>query len=221
MGGFSGFVTLDQIESAGTLIDATDNRLLMAAGDTVFCEMENLAATQPGDAFSLVEVGVAVEHPKTGQPVGNLVAEVGTVEILSINDTVATARIIDAKREVHRTNLLVPFMPPLIEVALKESTQPADGVIISSMEGKIGIGQHDVVYIDLGAAQGIEPGNLLYVSRERVPSDFIVNKAEVKLPDVLLGAIVILETTETTASGLVIKATEALVHGDRVTTINE
>jgi hypothetical protein len=221
MGGFSGFVTLDQIKSSGTLIDATDNRLLMSAGETVFCEMVDLANTTPGDAFSLVEVGVEVRHPVTDEPVGNLVAEVGTLEITGINDTVATARIIDSKREIHRTNLLVPFMPPLIEVALKESSQPAEGVIIASMEGKIGIGQYDIIYIDLGADQGVEPGNLLYISRQRKPSAFIVNKTDVSLPDVLLGAVVVLETTERTSSALVLKAVETLTLGDRVTTISQ
>lgn len=221
MGGAEGFVSQDQIDSAGTLIDATDNRLLMATGDTVFCDMKNLSGTNPGDIFSLVEVGAEVFHPVSGQPMGKQVAEVGSLEVLSVNDSVATARIINATREIHRTNLLIPFKAPMMEIDLKRSEQPAEGVIISAKESKIGIGQNDIIYIDLGSADGVEPGNMVNLIRKRKPSDFIVKKTEVNLPDVLLGAAVILTTEQHTASALVIKSVQALYRGDQVIAVTE
>ncbi|PNU21355.1 hypothetical protein C2E25_02025 [Geothermobacter hydrogeniphilus] len=221
MGGAEGFVGLDQIDNAGTLIDATDNRLLMAAGDTVFCDMKNLADTHPGDTFSLVEVGKEVLHPITGEPVGRQIAETGALEVISVNNSVATARIISSNREIHRSNLLIPFSAPLLEVELKRSDKPIEGVIISAKENKIGIGQHDIIYLDLGTADGLQIGNMVNISRKRKPSEFIVKKTEVELPDVLLGAAVVLTTEEHTSSALVLKSVETLLRGDKVTTVTE
>jgi len=221
MGGAEGFISTDQVDNAGTLIDATDNRLLMATGDTVFCDMNDLEGTSPGDIFSLVEVGKEVLHPVTGEVVGRQVAETGSLEVVSINKSVATAKIINANREIHRTDLLVPFSAPLMEVALKRSENPLTGVIISAKENKIGIGQHDIIYLDLGTADGLQPGNMLNITRERKPSEFIVKKTEIELPDVLLGAAVVLTAEEHTASALVLKSVEALLRGDKVTTVTE
>ncbi|TYO98945.1 LysM domain-containing protein [Geothermobacter ehrlichii] len=217
----AGFITLDQIDSAGTIVDATDDRLMMATGDTVFCQMKNLDDVTVGNVFSLVEVGKEITHPVTGEPFGRMVNEVGTVEIVAVNEQVATGRILSASREIHRSHLMVPFMPPQTEISLKKSTRPASGVIVAAKQDKIGLGQNDIIYIDLGSNQGIEAGNMLYVTRERKPSKHALVKTELKLPDMLLGSILILETTPDTATALILKAVEPLLRGDRVVTIDE
>jgi len=221
MGGSEGFVTLEEVDSVGTLIDTTDNRLLMGTGDTVFCDMRDLAGTRPGDIFSLVEVGKQLTHPLSGEPVGHQVAEVGTLEVLSVNESVATARITNATREIHRSNLLLPFSAPLLEIELKKAEQPITGVIISAKESKIGFGQYDIIYLDLGSAEGLQEGNLVNISRHRKPSDFIVKKTKVKLPDVLLGAAVVLQTRQHTATALILKSAADMYRGDLVTAVTE
>ncbi len=217
----AGFISLGQLDNAGRIVDATDDRLMMAAGDTVFCQMKNLDKVAVGDVFSLVEIGKEITHPVTGKPFGRLVDEVGTVEIVAINEQVATGRILSASREIHRSHLLVPFVPPQREISLKKSVRPAGGVIVAAKEGKIGLGQNDIVYIDLGSNQGIAKGNMLYVTRERHPSEYAVMPTELKLPDMLLGSLLILETTPDTATALILKAVEPLLRGDKVVTIDD
>jgi LysM domain len=221
LGGAEGFVATDDLQQAGKIIDTTDNRIMMAAGDTAFCEMGNLADVKPGDAFNLIEVGKEIQHPVTAEVLGNQVATLGSLIILSTNEQVATAKITSSYREIRRGALLIPFTPPALEVVLKQSQHPLDGYVIAAKEGKISLGQNDMIYIDLGEQNGLESGNLLYLTRSRKPSELIREQTDLKLPDVLLGSAVVLETKQRTASALVIKAVEAIYLGDNVQTVTE
>ncbi|RMF48402.1 MAG: LysM peptidoglycan-binding domain-containing protein [Deltaproteobacteria bacterium] len=217
----AGLISLEAIDSAGTIVDTTDDRLMIATGDTVFCQMKNLAEAQPGDVYSLIEVGSEVTHPVTNQPFGRMINQVGTLEIVAVNEQVATGRILNATREIHRSHLLVPFTPPQSEIVLKKSSRPASGYLVAAKQDKIGLGQFDIVYIDLGSDDGVETGNLLNVTRQRQPSEFAIDRTDLKLPDMLLGQLLVLDTTPHTATTLVLKAVEPLLRGDRVSTIED
>jgi hypothetical protein len=221
LGGGEGFVSSDELEKAGKIVDTVDNRIMMAAGDTVFCEMDDLASVRPGDAFNLIEVGKEIQHPITGEIVGRQVANLGSLIILSVNEEVATARVTSSFREIRRGTLLIPFDPPAMEVVLKQSRNLLNGIIIATKEGKIGLGQNDLIYLDLGEQDGLETGNLLYLTRSRKPSELVQLQTELKLPDILLGSAVVLKTKQHTASALVLKAAEAIYLGDNVQTVIE
>lgn len=221
LGGGEGFVAKDDLQQAGKIVDATDNRIMMADGDTVFCEMNNLGDVRPGDSFNLIEVGKEIHHPVTDELLGNQVATLGSLIILGINDEVATAKITNSFREIRRGALLIPFDPPALEVVLKQADKQLNGYVIAAKEGKISIGQNDMIYIDLGKQDGLEAGNLLYLTRSRKPSQLVREQTDLKLPDFLLGSAVVLETKEHTASALVLKVVEAVYRGDSVQTVTE
>jgi LysM repeat protein len=221
IGGGQGFVTLKELDALGTIVDTVDNRILMGEGETVFVDMKELSTTRPGDKFSLVEIGKEVRHPFTEELIGYQVADLGSLKITEIHPRIATAVIDYTFREVHRGALLLPYQAPLKEVVLKRADRSLDGVIISSGDGKIALGQHDIIHLDLGALDGLEAGNMLYVSRQRQASDLGLQGEQLQLPDMLLGSAVVLETRSHTASALLLKSADAIYRGDRVSTVTE
>lgn len=221
LGGAEGFVGTDQLLRAGKIIDTTDNRIMMAEGDTVFCDMEQLADARPGDAFNLVEVGNPVRHPLTGAIIGHQVASLGSLIIVSANQNVATAKITSSFREIRRGALLLPFEQPTREVILKQSPELLQGYVIAARDGKISLGQSDILYIDLGKQDGLESGNLLYLTRTRQPSELVLEQTQLTLPDVLLGSAVVLESGQQTATALILKVVEAVFVGDKVQTVTQ
>lgn len=221
-GGASGFLSTEELETAGILVDTVDNRLLMAADDKVFVDMKNLAATTPGERYTIFDIRKEVAHPVTGKKVGVLVGNLGELEVTEINRAVATAMITSSAREITRGARLRPWQPPRQEVALKQARQAASGYILAGADGQIALGQHDLIYVDLGAETGLEPGNLLYISRPREASEFALQKGSLQLPDIMLGTAVVLEARPETATALILKMTNLPMRtGDRVTTATE
>lgn len=221
MGGARGFVGTDELEPVGILIDTVDNRILMASGEQVFVKPQDPAAMHPGDRFSLFASGEPVLHPVTGQPVGNHVSELGALQITKSGDKVATAVITDSFREIQRGAQLQPWQPQIQEIELKKASHELSGYVIAGGDEKIALSQFDVIFVDLGAAEGLEVGNLLYISRQRMATELAYGAEELQLPDVLLGSAVVLETRSHTAAALVLKSADSIFRGDKVTTVTE
>jgi len=222
MGGARGFVGADELENAGVLIDTVDNRILLASGDRVFVKPAESSAMHPGERFSLFETGKEIEHPVTGDVVGYQVAELGALQITETGPKVATAIITDSYRETQRGALLRPYQPPVQEISLKKAAKPLSGFVLEGGgDGKIVLSQFDVIFIDLGAEDGLEVGNLLYISRQRQATELAYGAEKLQLPDVLLGNAVVLETHPRTAAALVLKSADSMYRGDRVTTVTE
>jgi len=219
--GGRGFVSEDEFNAAGTLVDTTDSRLLIGSGETVFLDIKNLEAVRPGDLYSLFDVGEPVIHPLTGRKVGYLVEDLGTVRIVAINEEVATGEVDKAFQEIERGARLRPYQPALTSIEMKRATKALTGTLIEAHDGKLALSQYDIVYLDLGSDNGLQVGNLLNITRPRDASAMGLNTSGLKLPDVLLGAAVVIETHPSTASALVLKIAEPLYRGDRMSTVME
>jgi hypothetical protein len=101
-------------------------------------------------------------------------------------------------------------------VALKAATRDLTGYIVESRTGNKALSAGDVVYLDLGKRHGLADGNLLYVTRDIQPDPKYVTGPIEKLPADVVGALVVVETGERTATALIIKSIDTIYLGDRV-----
>ncbi len=216
-----GFLTLAEFNGLGEIVDADDNRVLLTEGDSVLIRISPLVQAAPGMFFSLFSVDREVAHPVTGKLVGYRIFNLGTVMITQVTDTVAVGKITQATREIERGARLRIYQPPQREVVLKRAERELGGHIISSSSNQKALGQNELIYLDLGSLDGLSPGNMLYISRPRKATDLSLQPPDLPLPDLLIGSAVVLQTGPTTASALVLKSTNAIFLGDRVTTVTE
>jgi LysM repeat protein len=219
--GAAGFISSEGFDAAGTLIDTIDNHLLIGTGETVFLDMGELAATHPGELFSLFEIKDKVVHPQTGEKIGFQVDELGILKITEVNAEVATGEITKAFKEILRGAKLRLYQPAQTVIELRRAKQKLSGTLIDAQDGRMSLSQYDVIYVDLGADDGLQVGNLLNVSRSRNASDLSLKKKGLKLPEILLGSAVVIETQARTSAALVLKVLDPLYRGDRLTTVTE
>jgi hypothetical protein len=218
--GNEGFVSPEELQSAGTLVDATDDRILLGYQDQVFLKIDD-PDLQAGDFYSLVEVGEKIKHPVSNEVLGHRVSYLGEVEITDISPSVATGVIRRVVKEITRGALVIPVKPANREIVLKKAAAPLLGHVIANSREKIALSQHDVIYLDLGAADGLEAGNMVYLSRPRQTTHRVLPDHDVELPDELLGAAVVLSTQPQTATALILKSVNPIYAGDRVATAVE
>lgn len=220
MAGSEGFVTLEEIQSAGTLVDATDDRILLSYQDQIFVKIED-PNLQPGDTYTLVEVGEKITHPVSKEVLGHRVSHLGEAQITAINPPVATAVIRRVTKEISRGALLIPKEKASRDIVLKKSAAPLTGYVVANSREKIALSQHDVIYLDLGFEDGLEPGNMVYLTRPRQTTHRTLPGHRVELPDELLGAAVILSTQPQTSAALILKSVSPIYTGDQVCTVDQ
>lgn len=218
-GGGIGLIADDESGAYGKIVDATDSRLIVGKGESVFLQMKDLDATVPGTRYYIYSLGEKVVHPVTEEPLGYHVIENGALDITEVHDEVASAVIVDSVREIMRGNYLHPYQYQDKEITLKRQDNDLSGYLVASLRGQSTLGQFDVIYVDLGATDGLEKGNLVYISRPRKASQTSI--ADVKLPDVLIGEAVIVDVREKTSAALILKVVNNAFIGDRISTVVE
>lgn len=215
-GNGDGFILTDE-KPLGTLIDSVDSRVLLTQNDLVFLNMNNPGQVKIGDTYNLFGRGPQITHPLTRKPFGTMMYDLGFVQITAINDKTIVGRIGDIYREVERGAELFEYIEPPQEIELKNVGGELAGHIISGQQSKLTQGQNDIVYIDLGLNNGLQVGNILYISRPRQAIKLAGKKKEIlQLPDDLLGAAVVVETHNKSAAALIIKSVAEMHVGDQV-----
>ena len=96
-GGPRGFISMAELETAGTLLDTVDNRILIGADDKIFLDMQDLGSVKSGDIYQLLETGEKILHPANRALIGYRVTDLGTAEITEVTPSVAVAVVTDAK----------------------------------------------------------------------------------------------------------------------------
>jgi len=91
-----------------------------------------------------------------------------------------------------------------------------EGRIISVLDGVSRIGQYQVVVLNRGRREGMEPGHVLAVYRTGEVIEDPVRGGKVKLPDERAGIVMVFRTFDKVSYALVMRATRSIRVLDRV-----
>lgn len=135
-----------------------------AVGGTIFIQA---ADARVGTVYGVYRDLGKVKHPGTfkGSP-GRLLAEIGTLEVVSLQGERQLARIIKSYDAVQQGDLLGPLPVPVPELTLKDRLDPLEATVVAVEFQRMIGAPRDVVYLDAGSEQGVARGDRLRISGE-------------------------------------------------------
>lgn len=214
-------VTLEELKTAAHVLDSDENRLIYGSGDNIY--VHGLQQSQIGKKYSIFRTGEKLHDPETGELLGHEAIYTGDATITKVHEEVATARISDAVREILRGDRLLPLDQGATGMHFWPHSPPADvqGSIISISNALSQVSQYQVVAINLGSGDGIEPGHIFATNQSgRVVSDpYHRNdpRKRLKLPNERTGLVMIYRTFKDVSYGLIMESGRAVRKGDAVT----
>jgi hypothetical protein len=215
--GSEGFILEASAEPSGTIISINNNRNIAGVDDIVYTDIGKERGVKGGEKFSVFRKDGNVSHPVSNEILGAKIIPLGTVQLTDLEKKTSRAIITKTNQEITPGSYLLPALEnKRREIPLKISTRELKGYIVDSYSGVGIIASGDIVYIDLGSNHGAEPGNMLYIVRDVTIDGRSITGYTEKLPQELLGALVILETGKKTATALVVKSIDAIYKGDRI-----
>ncbi|MFQ5328926.1 MAG: LysM peptidoglycan-binding domain-containing protein [Thermodesulfobacteriota bacterium] len=217
VGGGAGFVSKEEFNASGVILKPKEQAILLGQGDVVFASFAGGTETAVGDRLSIYTTGEKVRHPVSGRKVGYITEMLGIGEVTSAGKPVEV-RIETAYREIEKGAKLKPLEPFAGETVVKEPGVSVDGVVLATVEGKGGVAEKDMIYIDRGAGEGLKVGDIMYLYRERGKIKDPMAGGNVALPPVRLGKIILVNVKETTSSAFIVKSLKAAERGDVVST---
>ncbi|MEO8378764.1 MAG: LysM peptidoglycan-binding domain-containing protein [Acidobacteriota bacterium] len=184
-------------------------------GDLIYIHGDASTGLVAGDSYLLVLPMEMVKHPVTGAVMGRQYDYIGQVRILCTEEGRSRAIVVRTCREIPIGARLkpIPQLPiPIARVAdlpawCDPPTGKTSGVIVDSRDWSLGLVEGNLVQIDLGRNDQLQPGDFLTVSRPSTRRD---------QPDVVLGQIGVLTTEDRTATAIVISSRRELQIGDKV-----
>jgi hypothetical protein len=216
-GGEEGFLMEKTLKPAGLVIATYQDRRLTGENDVVYTDIGRVQGAKVGGRYSIFRKMGEVSHPITNVILGYKMVPLGTLQLSEMEEAGSKAIITNSFLEIGVGAFLFPYRERRREVYLRAADRELSGYIVETQTGSVLIGEGDVVYLDLGRAQGLKSGNMLYVVRDVIPEKkFYDLRPAVKLPVDVLGALVVVEVGESTATALVVKNIDTIYRGDRV-----
>jgi hypothetical protein len=153
-------LTRDQVDGAPYVAAARDERLVSAAGNDIY--VRRLKEGSVGNHYSIYHVGDRLEDD--GKLYGYQGVYAGEASLTRLGKP-ATMRIVDSSRETLDGDILLPVTAEtkmdFIPRAPAKVVKP--GRIISVMDERSVVADYDIVIINRGSNDGLEPGHVLEV----------------------------------------------------------
>ena len=214
--GGAGFLLENELQPSGHIISTYQNREMVGEDDIVYTDIGRKQGGKVGDRFSIFKNMGAISHPVTNFIMGYKIIPLGTVQLSEVDEQSSKALVTKSFMEIGSGSYLMPYRDRMREVALKASSRELTGYIIETQTGNQAIAAGDIAFLDLGASQGLEVGNMLYIVRDIIPDQQYVQGTIDKLPAEVLGAMVVVDAGGKTSTALIIKSIDTIYSGDRV-----
>jgi LysM repeat protein len=186
-----------------------------AEGDLVYVSGGAESGLTAGETYVAVLPGDLIRHPATGEIIGRRYEYAGQIRILCLEGNRARAMVTQSCREIPIGARLKPMPQLPIPIArIPALAQWCDapsgrssGYIVDSRGWGLGTSEGNLVQINLGSNDQIEPGDFLTIFRPSERAD---------QPRQVLGQIGVLTTQAETATAVIVTSKKEIVVGDQV-----
>ncbi len=212
-------VNKNELEQSPYVIGFSGEHIIAGAGDKIYVR----SILNPQSlGYTIYRAGEAYVSPDTQEILGYEAKYIADATIKRSGDP-ATLIISKSDSEIRRGDRLMVSSEG--ELALnyfpRQPQHSISGKIISVMDGVDQIGQHNIVVLDKGIVDGLEPGHTLDIYKTgRIVNDRFSNLKDdtVKLPDEIAGILMVFRTFNRVSYALVIEASQAIHVLDKVQT---
>lgn len=230
------------LQSAARIVAATDRRVLMGSGDRVYVRGDAAAplmasAERPlARHYSVFRSAIALKDPRSGELLGYEAQYLGKAELVRPESTQelvddkggkssefvpGTVTLTATKGDVMAGDRLLPAPARAFMSYTPHAPENAVDARVVSIYGNSALdfaAQNQVVSINRGARDGIEPGHVLSLMSEgeRVKDSTLEDKPTIKLPNEVNGKAMVFRVFDRVAYALILEIRNGVRVGDQL-----
>jgi len=187
----------------------------VSSDDLVYIDGGTATGLHPGDLYMVIEPGDLVYHPRSNKLVGRYYDFRGQIKILCADDHHARAIVTESCKDIHVGAKLKPWpqLPiplariPSLPAFCDDPNGKMGGFIVSSFGWEGALAEGNLVMIDVGRDDQVQPGDFFTVWRESPVAG---------QPRQVLGEIGVLTTEAHTSTARVLDTRRVMVAGDHI-----
>jgi len=189
----------------------------LTVGDLVYVDGGMAAGLAPGVVYSIVRPREVVRNPATDDVVGRIYQYQGRLRLLTVQDDVALAEIVQACDMILSGTGLKPFVPEPVPLGRRtklrapNAAPPTDSladdpVILRAKDELVSMGEDHVVFVNLGTDSGAAPGDVYTIFRENTPG----------MPSLVIGELAVLSVHPRGSVARILASRYPIYVGDRL-----
>jgi hypothetical protein len=225
-----GYIDKEALKTAGVITGGNEEQMFLAPSDQVYVRFKTQEPVREGEVYTVFRQ-MKPEERGDEKEQGLLVRILGTVVVRSYDRDKRVARgiVTEAMDPIERGMFVARVDRQFDLVAPKRNTHNVVAHIVANIEPRTLMGYGDVVFLDVGQGQGIEPGNRFFVVRRGdgwmesidVEPTEVGNVTEVPeydqavLPKEVVAELRVLKVRKKTTVALVVRSDTDLAIGER------
>ncbi len=214
-----GVLSADQVKGAPYVAYGRDDRLISSVGNDIY--VRRLSSPQAGSRYAIFHVGDELKDPDDGDVLGYQGIFTGEADLKRYGDP-STMRVVDSARETLEGDILLPLAgDPKMDFIPRAPSSSVDGTIMSVIDDRTIVAQHDIIIINRGSRHGLEPGHVLTIwqagEEVRDVTDNAVSR-DMETPAERTGLFMVFKTFDRLSYGLALESDREIHVGDVVRT---
>ncbi len=201
------------LQRAPRILSNSREQVVSGSGDTVFARGD---FNQGERVYGVFRKGKAYQDPRTGEYLGTMMLNVGSMNLKSVNDDVATMYVTKAGKEIRTGDRLLVSEERRLATSFtpgSPESKSIEGEILDVVGGVRNIGLYNNVVINLGTRDTVEDGDVLAIYRGHSTRDHVTGET-LGLPLHRVGLVMVFRSYEKISFAVVMEATEPLQTGD-------
>lgn len=210
----------NELDTAPYVLGSENKSIIAGAGDRVYARGKLPAVDQ--NYYGIYRPQRIYKDPVTEEILGYESRTIGGGYLVAVDDDVLTIDLKRTSEEVRIKDRVLPTKEEVIQSVFYPASPDNEvkGQILSVLRGVSKIGQFDVVALNLGEREEMQPGHVLHVYKRGEAVKDPMTGEIVKLPSERRGMVMIFKVFDRVSYALVMKAQAALSVLDEVRTPN-
>lgn len=170
--------------------------------------------------YGVFRQGDSYIDPDSGEILGQHIMKIGVAIVVGVEENLSTLRVIRAKTAIRRGDRLLKDIKRMSvkEMHPEPMSKVVYGNIIAVENGRNTAGAMDIVALNRGYEEGLEPGNLLglFTKGERLKT--LKTQSVMNAPERRIGSILVFSVYEKMSHGIILQASQQVISGTIVKT---
>jgi len=201
-----------------TVVAIENGRVLGGPGNVIFAK----GVSNISDQWSIYRRGQPLRNPETKEILGYEAVFVGNAVTSSPaqGNLAAELKVVSARHDIMVGDRLTPAAKSDVVAFVPHAPAAGTHGLVSSMYGGVDSGgRYSVITVNLGKNDGLEPGHVLGLNRNRGTTTYKDDgrKENFQLPDSRIGLAFVFRVFNRVSYALVMEAAEPVYLGDKVT----
>ncbi len=224
----------DDLKTRPYVVGMRDQHIVGSDANELYAQ--KLARPAVGTRYTIVHPGEELRDPDDGDLLGYIGYYAGIAQVVDprgstgIKDDVTHLMVVETGREILQGDKLFPAQVDVGSdfVLSAPKNQRLNGQVIAVVDGVHVAGKYQVLAINRGKRDGLEPGNAVAIFERGEPvrdryergslgwREYSTNYKKVQLPDERSGTILLFSVHDRMSYGLVVESTHVLRRGDLI-----